>query len=75
MTRKMSRKQAQIIVERLFNEELQRLAVNANLHDMYGCDTPACVKAAKERQDLLRAMKLLFGDKRQLEMFDEGKEV
>jgi hypothetical protein len=69
----MNRKRAQIIVERLFNEELQRLAVNANLNRDYGCDTPACIKAAKERQELLEAMNVLFGDNSQLKLFEEYK--
>jgi hypothetical protein len=67
----LSLKRARLIAEKLFNEELQRLAINANLHDLYGCNTPVCVKAAKERQELLEAMNVLFGDKKQLEMFDD----
>lgn len=67
----MNRKQAQVLAEKLFNAELQRIAVDANLHDFHGATYPHAIKAAKYRQDLLAAMNILFGDKRQLDMFDD----
>lgn len=36
--------------------EIKRLAVNANLHDRYQADAPACVEASKRRKQLLAAL-------------------
>lgn len=69
----MTRKQALKIAEELFVAELQRVAVDANLHDKFGADYPHAVNAAKRRQKLLQAMNILFGDKSQLTMFEEDK--
>ncbi len=70
---RMTRKRAQSIMERLCNEELQRLAIDANLYDHLGATYAAAVKASKERKDILLAMNVLFGDQRQLTMFEEEK--
>lgn len=67
----MNRKQALKIAEELFVAELKRVAVDANLHDVYHADYPHAVKMAKRRQQLLKAMNVLFGDKSQLTMFEE----
>jgi hypothetical protein len=39
--------------------EIQRLAVNANLHDKLGLTTPALVQASKRRQQLQEAIAAL----------------
>jgi hypothetical protein len=36
--------------------EIKRLAANANLHDMYGADMPACIDASKRRKELRAAI-------------------
>lgn len=39
--------------------QIKRLATNANLHDQYHADAPACVQASKQRADLIAARALL----------------
>lgn len=39
--------------------EIKRLAVNANLHEMYHADAPACVQASERRRVLREAVQTL----------------
>jgi hypothetical protein len=39
--------------------EIKRLAVNANLHDLFGADAPVCVEASKRRAELKAAIAAL----------------
>lgn len=55
----MNRARATALAIQCIEAEIKRLAANANLHDQYGADTPACVQASKRRNDLKEAIEAL----------------
>ena len=40
-------------------KEIRGLTLNANLFDVYKCETPACIEASKRRKILIEAKALL----------------
>jgi hypothetical protein len=55
----MNRARATTLAIQCIEREIRALAVNANLHDQYGADTPACVEASKRRKELREAIEAL----------------
>jgi hypothetical protein len=47
------------IAKKALEQEIKKLAPNANLHDIYGADAPACVEASRRRGELKEALKAL----------------
>lgn len=59
----MTRARALTLALQCLAAECKRLAVQANLHDVYHADTPATVAASKRRADLRRAIETLSQEK------------
>lgn len=55
----MKPQQAMKLAIQAMEKEIQSLAVNANLHDVYGMDAPACIADSKRRKELRAAIALL----------------
>jgi hypothetical protein len=55
----MTYRHALTLARQLFECEIKRLAVQANLHDVYHADAPACVEASRRRRELRAAMNTL----------------
>jgi hypothetical protein len=55
----MNRARATALAIRCIEAEIKRLAVNANLEDMYHSGIPICVEASKRRRDLREAIAVL----------------
>jgi hypothetical protein len=55
----MIRARAVTLAIQCLASEIKRLAVQANLHDRYGADTPACVEASRRRTELRAAIEAL----------------
>lgn len=51
----MTRARAITLAIQCIEAEIKRLAVQANLHDQYGADTPVCVEASQRRTELRAA--------------------
>lgn len=47
------------VLRELAQAELQRLAIDANLHERCGAQYPAAVKASQKRKDIRAAMAVL----------------
>lgn len=47
------------VLRELAQAELQRLAIDANLHERCGAQYPAAVKASQKRKDIQAAMVVL----------------
>lgn len=55
----MTRARAVTLAIQCLASEIKRLAVQANLHDQYGADAPACVEASRRRTELRAATRAL----------------
>jgi hypothetical protein len=55
----MSVKKACRLAVRELRRRIQFLAVDGNLHELYGADYPAAIRAYRERQDLREAVEIL----------------
>ena len=55
----MNRRRATAIAVECIEREIKRLAVNANLHDVYHADAPVCVAASARRRLLREAIEAL----------------
>lgn len=55
----MTNARAIAIAVQAIETEIKRLAVNANLADMYHADAPACVQASERRKVLREAIRAL----------------
>lgn len=54
----MNQKKAIRLAVEVLRKEIQRLAVDANLHDQYGLDSVHAVNASKKRKELLEAVQV-----------------
>lgn len=57
--RPISRRRALTLAIQALKTRRQRIAVDANFHDMYLADYPAAVNAAKERIEINQAIAIL----------------
>lgn len=55
----MTRARAITLAIAALEAQIKALAVNANLHDQYGADAPACVEASARRRELREAIAAL----------------
>lgn len=55
----MNRKTAFLLAIGALQMQVKKVAVNANLHDIYRADTPVCVAASQKRERLNEAIEVL----------------
>lgn len=52
---------ARALLKRLIDDRIQALAVDANMHDMYGARYSQAVAASKERREMRELLELVPG--------------